>query len=527
MSSSSTIGVTVAGQTIVVFAGNVFTLVAGLPFQIYVARVLGVNQLGVFGLVEAAVVTLSGFVSFGIAQTAVRFIPEHLAKGEHEHIRKLVMLTTLSLTGTGVAMASCIVLLSAPVMAWFGIEPAEAKLVSIMALTAPIGLLTFLYQQILRGFQEIIIMIAGTSFVALMVKIILAVTLFKAGFGVRGYAWAVVCGGVAALAFMSACAIRLISRLDRPATAAPTPLNHWARYASISYGTGQTSNIVMHLDRFILGATIGAEAVATLMVVRQLQQLPTTFHQMFLAVVAPMFAAANGTDAAFRRQTLYHLTTDWVMRLALPLILFLAVFGDSLLHLYGEEFRVNGAPLLLLCLVAVAITIASGPVGSLMSMSGLEAPLLRISVLGSALLVTLYALAIPLAGLLGVGVSFIASTLFVNLSGHMVMRRRLALQWWSERYANWLVSGGLTLATLLSLRAALGWDSGVPVIWLGAGVAAAYGSFLAGNLLQGMSDDDRAVFDALMTRLGPASKLRAGLRLTLPVRTAHTRRDPL
>jgi O-antigen/teichoic acid export membrane protein len=500
-------GVIVVGQTIVVFAGNLFTLVAGLPFQIYVARVLGLNQLGHFGLAEAAIVTLSGFVGFGIAQTAVRFIPEYLAKGEHEQIRILALLATLALTVIGVALASCVVSLSAPVMASFGIEPAEAKLMNVMALTAPIGLLTFLYQQILRGFQEIIIMIVSTSFVALMVKIVLAVIFFQVGWGVQGYAWAVVGGGVAALAVMIAGAIRLISRLDRPATVTTAPLGHWARYASISYGTGQTSNIVMHLDRFILGATIGAEAVATLMVVRQLQQLPTTFHQMFLAVVAPMFAAANGTDAASRRQTLYHLTTDWVMRLALPLILFLAVFGGSLLHLYGEEFRVNGTLLLLLCLVAVSITIASGPTGSLMSMSGLEASLLRISVLSSGLLVTLYALAIPLAGLLGVGISLIASTLFVNLSALMVMRRCLAFQWWSVRYATWPVSSGLTLATMLALRAALGWDGDMSVIRLGVGLAAAYGSYLIGILLQGVSDDDRAVFDALTMRLGLASFL--------------------
>ncbi len=491
----------------VVLAGNVFTLVAGLPFQIYVARVLGVNQLGVFGLVEAVVVTLSGFVGFGIAQTAVRFIPEYLAKGEHEHIRKLALLATLALTVSGVALASCIVLLSQPVMAWSGIEPAEAKLVDVMALTAPIGLLTFLYQQILRGFQKIIIMIVGTSFVALMVKIVVAVMLFRAGWGVQGYAWAVVGGGVAALAFMIAATMRLIFRLDRPATAIPAPLGCWARYASISYATGQASNIIVHFDRFLLGATIGTEAVATLMVVRQLQQLPTTFHQTFLAVVAPMFAAANGTDAAPRRQALYHLTTDWVMRLALPLILFLAVFGGSLLRLYGEEFRVHGTLLLLLCLAAVSITIASGPTGSLMSMSGLEAPLLRISMLSSGLLVTLYSLAIPLVGLPGVGVSLIASTLFVNLSALMVMRRRLVLQWWSARYATCLVSSGLALAAMLALRAALGWDGDVSAVRLGIGLAAAYGSFVVGILLQGMSDDDRAVFDALMTRLGLASFL--------------------
>jgi O-antigen/teichoic acid export membrane protein len=179
-------GVIVVGQTIVVFAGNLFTLVAGLPFQIYVARVLGLNQLGHFGLAEAAIVTLSGFVGFGIAQTAVRFIPEYLAKGEHEQIRILALLATLALTVIGVALASCVISLSAPVMASFGIEPAEAKLMNVMALTAPIGLLTFLYQQILRGFQEIIIMIVSTSFVALMVKIVLAVIFFQVGWGGAG-----------------------------------------------------------------------------------------------------------------------------------------------------------------------------------------------------------------------------------------------------------------------------------------------------------------------------------------------------
>lgn len=510
MSSGSRTGVAVAGQTLVVLGGNFFTLAAGLPFQIYVARTLGANELGLFGLVEATVVTLSGFFSFGIAQTALRFIPEHLTKGEHEHIRRLVLLATLALAVIGGAVASAIILLVRPVTTWFGIDPAAERLADIMALTVPIGLLTFLYQQILRGFQEIMIMIGSTSFVALLVKIIFTLLFFHMGWGAQGYAWAVVVGGVAALTFMVLGAIRMISRLDRAVTPTAAPFGRWARYASISYATGQVSNVTMHLDRFILGATASAEAVATLMIVRQLQQPPNTFHLMFLAVVAPMFAGVNGADdATQRRQALYHMTTDWIMRLALPLILYLVVFGGPLLRLYGEEFSINGTLTLILCLVAVLTNLASGPAGSLMSMSGQEAALLRISALGSGLMVVLYVVTIPLAGIRGVGVSVILAALFINLSALRVMRQRLAFVWWNPRYVTWPISGGLTLAALLALRTALGWNADVSVVWLAVGLMATYGCFLVGTLWTELNDDDRAVFEALMTRLRLASPLKS------------------
>ena len=281
-------------------------------------------------------------------------------------------------------------------------------------------------------------------------KIGITLALLHMGWGAQGYAWAVVCAGVAGLALMVAAVVRLASRLERTTTAGAAPVGLWLRYAWISYGTGQASNLVMHLDRFILGATtVSAEAVGTLMVVRQLQQLPVVFHQMFIAVVAPMFAAAHGTEAAAQRQALYHLATEWVMRLALPLIGFLAVFGGPLLLLYGGRFRADGTPLLMLYLLAVSVTIVSGPTGPLMIMVGLEKPHRRISWLTTCITIALYGLGIPLAGLEGVGVAVIASTLFINLSALWIMRQRLAFAWCSSRYVTCAVSSAVTLAALL------------------------------------------------------------------------------
>ena len=63
------------GQAAFFFVGNVFTLLVGLPLQVYVARILGAGGLGVFSLIEGVVGIVAGFLAFGLAPTLVKFIP--------------------------------------------------------------------------------------------------------------------------------------------------------------------------------------------------------------------------------------------------------------------------------------------------------------------------------------------------------------------------------------------------------------------------------------------------------------------
>src|SRR6476469_4613824 len=94
-------------QTLYVIAGNLFTLIVGLPLQIYVARVLGADGLGVYSLLDAAMATVSGLLGLGVAQTVVRFIPTYLEKHEYRRIRRLLLLSALLLGAVGAT--ACIV----------------------------------------------------------------------------------------------------------------------------------------------------------------------------------------------------------------------------------------------------------------------------------------------------------------------------------------------------------------------------------------------------------------------------------
>jgi O-antigen/teichoic acid export membrane protein len=489
--------VKIGGQVLYVFGGGAFTLLVGLPLQIYVVRSLGAQQFGAYSVIEGALATIANLLAFGIAPTAVRFIPEHLARGESGHVRSLVVFATVALLAIGSAGAVVTALLSHEVIAWWGMDRNVQTVIAVMVLTIPIGLLTFLYQQILRGFQEIFIMIIISSVITLTAKAALSVLLIHDGWGTVGYAWAVVLSSGLGLALMAAASVRLLWRLGRMGEELVRPMRLWIRYASVLYANGLFSTAVQYLDRFLVGALIGTDGVATLVVVRQLQQLPQTLFNMFLVVVGPMFAASRGQQL----RSIYQVTTDWCMRLALPLVLFLGAFASPMLNWYGPDFAENGSALLLLLLLATTINMAYGPIGNLLMMTGLESNMLRVTIAATCTAMLGYSIFIPFFGLIGVGIAVVLSTLLGNAAAFHIARRELEHVWWAARYTAWLLPSALSLSCLLVLRVSLGWRVDVPAVWLAAGLLLAYAGFGAGNLVSGLHADDRALFAAVKARL--------------------------
>jgi O-antigen/teichoic acid export membrane protein len=486
----------IGGQVVYVFGGGVFTLLIGLPLQIFVVRSLGAEQFGAYSVVEGALATISGLLGLGIAPTAVRFIPEHLARGESGHIRSLVVLATFALLAIGLAGASLTSLVSQQVIALWGMNPNIQGVIAVMALTIPVGLLTFLYQQILRGFQEIFIMIFISSVVTLTVKAALSVLFIHDGWGTIGYAWAVVLSSGLGLALLAAAAMRVLWRLEGAGEQIARPMRLWIRYASVLYANGLFSSVVQYLDRFIVGALIGTEGVATLVVARQLQQLPLTLFNMFVTVVGPMFAANQGS----RLQNVYQLTTDWCMRLGLPLVLFLIVFAAPILNWYGHDFATNGALLLQLLLFSMLVSMVFGPIGNLLMMTGYEVNMFRVTIGQTVAAIAGYLILVPPFGIAGLGIAAVLSALLGNLWAFQIARRKFDHVWWTARYTAWLLPAALCLIGLVALRAAR-WNESVPVVWLAVGLATAYVSFLAGNFASGFHADDLEVFSAVKARL--------------------------
>lgn len=101
----------------------------------------------------------------------------------------------------------------------------------------------------------------------------------------------------------------------------------------------------------------------------------------------------------------------------------LIVFGDSLLALFGEEFRA-AYPSLVLIVVAFLISAASGPVGGLLMMTNYEKDSTRAIILGTLIALFLNFTLIPLNGGLGAAIAVAASSILTNMLnvGQVYMR---------------------------------------------------------------------------------------------------------
>lgn len=486
-------------QALLVLWGNIFTLAVGLPLQIYVSRVLGASGLGVYGLVEGAVNTTSGFLNFGLAQTVVRFVPSHLEKREYGYVRRLLRLAIVTMLLVG-GLAYAVLLIALPYFEQFWPDLAgQPHIVALMGLLLPIGLLMYLLQQGLRGFQEIRYMVMGSSIVQLSVKAGTTVGAFALGLRLDGYVLATVLANVVGVMWMAYGLKRKLDSLPRAqGEALPAPVDEWRRYAGISYSSSLLAAATLHIDRFLLGAFVGSSAVGVLIVLRQIQQFPQMFSQMLIMVGAPMFAAAHGRDDRAEREHLYTLMTDWMMKASLPLVSFLFLFGHPVLLLFGPQFASEGETALQILVLGQVVNLACGPIGNIALMSGLESVVFRLSAMNAILSAVLLGILAPTFGLIGVAIASAISATFINFAIMLMLRRRLALRWWNRRFLGWL------LPSCAAGAVGLGFD----YLWTGAGPIALavilvcmYAAFAIVLLLQGINDDEKDLLRYLRDRL--------------------------
>ena len=485
-------------QALVLLLGNAFTLCMGLPLQIYVARVLGAASLGAFSLLEAIASLLTGILSFGIAAAAVKFIPQHLERGEFQSIRDFLKQGAIVSIISGVLGYAAIVLFYPLSLIWWP-ELAQYKaLVDVMALLTPLGLLMYFFQQGLRGFQELRHVVIGSSLLQLTVKAALAVSLLAFGFGLFGYATAVVSSTFVAMIWMLIGLWKKVMELPRSTELSPAGnILAWRSYAGVMYSNALLGLAAAQLGRVVLATFFGPSPVGVWSIVTQLYSLPNVILTMLTAAAVPMFSAAHTREDSVGRQHLFHLVTDWSVRAALPLILYLLIFGDLLLRLYGEEFATSGKWALWIMIVAQAINLGFGPLGYMLNMTGLEKAALRLAAYQAVLTLLGFAILVPLLGLNGAALTATAGILFINMAEFVLARRRLRLKWWSPEYLKWLLPSFIASAGAIIFRVAAPWTFGA--VELAITFLLVYLVFHLVSITQGLSEDDRALLSAYVT----------------------------
>ena len=200
---------------------------------------------------------------------------------------------------------------------------------------------------------------------------------------------------------------------------------------------------------------------------------------------------------------LYVASSEWLVRLSLPLLAFLFVCTEPILRLFGPEFVV-GVAVTRILIIGTLLDAATTQGGIVLNMSGRNAMNMFDTVGALAINLGLNVLLIPSLGIRGASLAWAVSLLMIG-----VLRAVQVHHFVVPAYPlSWRVLKSVGAATLAVV---VGWPllQVLPSTWgflvVGMAMGATYVACLWGL---GMEDDDRLVLESVVARVRPAERLR-------------------
>lgn len=400
---------------------NLSTTVLNFALAIVLARLLGADGYGAFSFAFAWAMVLSSVSGLGLSPLVVRHVASMQALRDWAGLHGLLRWTNAvvvatSCFATGIAALAGWLLLDRDSLLW--------PLLLGLGLVLPTALVT-VRQSAMQGLGFVVLGRLPETILApgLFLLLAAAVGLTWDGFSAS---WAVAMLLVATVVAFAVGAALLTRSLPAEVTAAVP------RYESRSWAKSALPLVLMgffgvfgaQAGTIVLGVSAGPEDTGVFALALRLSTF-TSF--LFLASTYPLMPAVarlhSLSDAESMRRTV-HRVARIVLLLSLPVGLGIAVFADSLLGLFGADFRA-GADVVRILVLGELVKVFLGLSGLLLVMTGREADFARGVTAGAAVGLLLSFVLIPPFDAVGAAIAATAGTAATHLALTLLARQRL------------------------------------------------------------------------------------------------------
>jgi len=179
-------------------------------------------------------------------------------------------------------------------------------------------------------------------------------------------------------------------------------------------------------DTIMLGMYTTESDIGIYSVVTKLSTMTLLVLMAVNTLTIPKIAALWGHRDIQAIDKLNHESTKLIVYLSLPLFLFLWVFPDFVLSIFGDEFK-EGKLALILITIGQFISILCGPVWHMMNMTNKQKIFFYFSIFSTIINIVLNVLLIPLYGVTGAAFATLMSILFLNLISVLYIKKEFNL----------------------------------------------------------------------------------------------------
>ncbi|HEX2254227.1 MAG TPA: oligosaccharide flippase family protein [Thermoanaerobaculia bacterium] len=417
---------TLATGSVAALAVRVTGTAATLLLQVYLVRLLGVQQFGDYMYVTAWVGLLALTATLGLDTAALRFVAEYSTQGDSRLLHAFLTRSLVLVGGASVALSLAMV----ATVAALGerLSPSLAATFHAAALLLPALSLLLLVSGVLRGLKRVVLSVLPQWLLRPLLLAGVAWLLARLFAGALSAAVVTLADGVlSALLFVSLLAA---ARRNRPAPETgdpPPPVRRWLATSLPLLALTAIRMSMNRVDIVLVGALLGTAQAGIYAAPAQIAILITFGLSAVNMIAAPLFAELRVRRQDAELQRVVTLGTRSAFAFSLLLGAGLLVLGPFVLRLYGPEFAAGYAPLVVL-VVSHVIGAGAGSVGFLLSMTGNERTAAWITAWAGLLNLVLNALLIPPLGLVGAALGTGLANVAWTVALVVLVRRRLGLR---------------------------------------------------------------------------------------------------
>jgi O-antigen/teichoic acid export membrane protein len=436
----------------VFFIGTLFTMAASYFVKIYVARVLGAEQLGLYalGMTLVSLAQLLGLA--GLPQTAARYVAVYSGTGRFDNLRGFLTRSLGIIIPLHLILSIGLVISGGWIARNFYRAPGLGQYIPMFAVLFFLGSLNVFYCQVLAGFKDVAKRTLIINFVGSPLGIALTVLLLALGMGMWGYLAAQIANSVVVVTLLVAVAWKLTPSAARFSFAALAPLDPEVKsFAAASFGMGALDFLMSQGDKILLGFYLNPRVVGVYVLASTLSAFVPIILQSVNQIFAPVIADLHAQGRLDVLQRLFQTLTKWVVGLTIPLGFVIIVFAPQLMRIFGPDFEA-GWPVLVIGALGQLVNCAVGSVGYLLLMSGNQRPLIKVQFAMAGISVLVNITLIPVLGIVGAALASSCVNIVGNLWNLYEVRKVLRISPYNRSYYALLVPTVAVAAVLAGLR---------------------------------------------------------------------------
>ena len=337
------------------FAGRIIEYVIRFAFGIFIARVVGVEQYGLYTLAITVSLIATNIAMLGLQTGMVRFLPAAIREKDDQTAWGIIQVSVGIPLIFSLILAGGLLILADPLAGLLFQDTRMVPLLRIASLLIPLDTLSSMAYVITISYKQPQYSVITDNILAPLIKLLLAASFLAIGLSTQGILFAQLIASLTALLVLIYF-VNSLFPLRRTLGSATKHLKKLIRYSLPVYlgwivNTLQSTFTTLALGFLGLATGVGVYAAAS-----RFSLIGSMFYLSVGNISTPIFADLHSQGNTAQMKAYYQTTARWLLMFNIPVFLTSVLYAKPLLWLFGDDFTAGVSSMIILAFGTLAYT---------------------------------------------------------------------------------------------------------------------------------------------------------------------------